>query len=309
MLMDQRLSIKSSNIICIIINNTCNMTCNNCGTLQCYNFNGTYRWSEEKDLYEKWAEVADFPEIDIMGGEPYLNPELLDWALNIKRLWPNSIVNVGTNGTLLHTAKNIKITRKFIDAGVILSVSGHDINLAEKILSDIWNIFEPYKDEIQTKQDADNKEMICFYKNGRMIAKYHPVYFMYPNYVKRIKDGTLYLDDGDAEESHKNCIYSTNCYTLQKGLFYKCPLVTNYAELKTQVRYEERAIPLIEKFKPCSPYSNKEEIESFFEKLDKPIDACKLCAFEKKKDPLKPNRPVTFDKSMKKEFRGPNGKT
>lgn len=286
--------------LAIIINNTCNLTCNNCGTGNCYNFKGTYRWSEEGHLYEKWAEVADFPEIDILGGEPYLNPELLDWAVNIRKLWPNANMTVTTNGTLLYLEKNIEVTRKFIEAGVRLVVSTHVMSDFEKFNNDIWKILEPWKDEIVIT-DGDIPGSKVWNHGDKIVAFNHPVVDMLPNYIKEVKNGIMYLDDGDVQASHDNCFWATNCYTLQRGLFYKCPLVTNYAEAKNQVRYEERAYPLLEKFKPCSPYDDIEDIKKFFEDLPKPIPACSLCAFEKKNNSP---QPVTFDKSWKKAFKG-----
>ena len=49
--MDNRLSLPDNEFgqaaVCIIINNTCNLTCNECGTLQNYNFAGVMSWKEE----------------------------------------------------------------------------------------------------------------------------------------------------------------------------------------------------------------------------------------------------------------------
>lgn len=311
--MVKKLEIASSENIAIIINNTCNLTCNACGTLQCYNFKGTYRWSEESHFYEKWAEIANFPHIDILGGEPYLNPELYEWCYNIRRLWPDSELNIQTNGTLLHLPKNIEITRKIFDLNIGIIVSCHDRADYEKFEGYLWKIFEDCKNEI-TVEDVVNDEgkdvamtsdiSRSWKRNGKHLVHHVLVDKMFPNYVKELRNGVLYLDDGDPVKSHENCVYATNCYTIQRGLFYKCPLVFNYAEMKTQVKYEERAYPLLNAYKECSPYDKIEDIEKFFNNLDKPISACSLCAFEKKKEPLKQWVEVTFDKSFKKAFKG-----
>jgi len=293
--------------IAIITNNTCNLTCNQCGTLQCYNFTDSYNWNTNANYYQKWAEIADFPQIDLLGGEPFLNRDLYNWAKNIKTLWPKSVVTIGTNGTLLNLSKNIQLTRDLFDLDVSLVISTHaqaDYSLHEQYL---WSIVEPFKHEINIVEVeksigiAVNK---LWTRSNKTLFRHALVDKMFSNYVKKFENNTLILDDGDPVLSHEKCIFNTNCYTIQNGLFYKCPLVFNYAIMKHKVNYEDRAYPILESYKACSPFDDIENITQFFNRLDKPINACSLCAFDKKENPTEAWVPVTYDKSMKKAFKG-----
>ena len=307
--MDNRLHLPTENPVCIIINNTCNLTCNACGTLQNYNFAGVMSWKEEKHLYEEWAKKANFPEIDILGGEPYLNPELLDWALGIKSLWPDSQVNVVTNGTLLGLKKNVETTRTFLEAGVCLNLSGHDQKDIPKFKMFIDKILEPFGDRAERiNPDYDDpygfEHLDMWQIDGKYAIGHTIVDKMFPNYVKEVKDNTIILDDGDREESHDACLYGQHCHTLQRGKLFKCPLVLNYDELKTQTYYEERAYPLLEDYKPLTVDQDKETMQDFFNNIGKSIPACSLCAMHKKPKPKELSVDVQFDKNRKKAFKG-----
>ena len=295
--------IKFDNPLAIIINNTCNLTCNNCATAQCYNFKGVYNWKDTAEHYKKWAEIIDIPHIDILGGEPYLNPELLTWVVNIKNLWKNSSVNVISNGTLLFMDTHIETTRKFLDLDVCLLVCTHsaeDFKIHEQY---ILKILEPHIHEITIEIDEETK-LVQYNRNNRTIIAHDLVNIMYQNYIKEVKDGVMYLSNSDPVESHKNCVWATMCSTIQNGLLYKCPLVTNYAAAKTQVKYEDRAVELLEEYRASSPFDDIQDIQHFIENINNVIPQCALCPYDKIPDAKEKLFPVTFDKSWKKSFKG-----
>ena len=288
--------------LAIIINNTCNLTCSNCGSINNYNFNGVSKWQEVKHYYEKWSELIDFGEIDILGGEPFLNPDLELWAMEIKRLWPNAWLSIGTNGTLLTLDKNIEICKRLISAGIIIKVSCHSKAHYKEIEQTFYKLFQDYEiteDEEFSDKGESKRRFRC---NGQVIAEIHEVYYFYPNFTKQVKDGIVYLDYGDQEASHSNCVYSTNTFAIQDGLFYKCPLVYTYAQGKQQFKYEPYAQELLEQYTACSPYDSEEKILEFFNNLTKSIPQCRLCAFEKKSKATDKWIPITFDKRDKKMF-------
>jgi len=311
--MNGKLTLRPPSTVAIITNNTCNLTCNNCGTLQNYNFNDVSNWAQNEKYIRKWAEIAHFDDIDLLGGEPFLNPELYTWAKNVKGLFPNTTVKVSTNGTLLNLDKNIFLSRKIVDLGVAIIVSTHTAEDYELHREWIHKIAEPFINDLKIERIFTPSEDIIhdtvqeIYKwkdSGALVFSHVLVDRMYPNYILEVKDNTVILDDGDPIKSHEKCIFNVNCMAIQEGLFYKCPSVTNYAIMKNLVNYEDRAYPILDSYKACSPFQPIEEIKEFFESLYEPIDACRLCAFDKKINPTTMERPVTFDKSYKKAFKG-----
>jgi hypothetical protein len=310
--MTSLLKIPSSPDVAIIINNTCNLTCNSCASLQCYNFRGVYLWSEESEIYEQWAQIADFPNIDILGGEPFLNPELLAWCQGIRTLWPHSDISVQTNGTLLGLKHNQELARSIMDLGVSLYISCHvtsDYPVIEQYLHDIFAGWRDVMVEDQTDIDGIAAYRVDAFlgrtwRVDNWIAVEHIlVDQMHPNYIVGVVNNTVVMNGGgDRELSHSLCPYATNCYTIQRGLLYKCPAVFNHAEARHQVQYQKFADDILSQYRACSPYDDKTSIEKFFLSMDSSIEACSLCAFDQVKDPRRAWVPVTFDKSYKRAF-------
>jgi organic radical activating enzyme len=297
-----REKIKFDHSLAIIINNTCNLTCNNCGTAQCYNFDGVYNWIDTAEYYKKWSEIIDVPAIDILGGEPYLNPDLFEWAKNIKNLWPDSDINVETNGTLLFLDKNISITRQLFDIQVGILVSTHKKDEFQLHESYIKKILEPYMHDVKIVIIEEDQEVEYIFK-GKPLVRHTLIDMMHQNYIREIKDGVLYLSEGDPVKNHENCFSSTDCFTMQQGLLYKCPLVVNYAEAKKQIAYEKKAKDLLDQYRPCSPYDELTDIQTHIDNLVNMIPQCALCPYDKVPNSKVNVYPVTFDKSWKHMFK------
>ena len=88
------------------INHTCNLTCANCNRFNNHNFVGWQRFSDQEAELEKWAKHIKIKKIVIMGGEPLLNPSLVDWINGLNRLFgPN--IQILTNGTRLSKTKKL----------------------------------------------------------------------------------------------------------------------------------------------------------------------------------------------------------
>ena len=84
------------------ITNVCNLSCDWCNRLNNFKFKGHQKWADYKDDYKKWADIVDIKYITILGGEPTLNPDFIDWVVGINGLWPNADIEINTNGTQLH---------------------------------------------------------------------------------------------------------------------------------------------------------------------------------------------------------------
>lgn len=123
------------------ITNVCNLNCTNCNRFNNYNFKGNYSWNLYKDEYKKWAKILDINSISILGGEPSLNPEFLDYVQGIRYLWPNSKISITTNGTQLHRWKNLYEVLLKNKIYIDMSVHNHDqwnekVSYSKKLLSD-----------------------------------------------------------------------------------------------------------------------------------------------------------------------------
>ena len=85
----------------IYITNVCNLTCTNCNRFNNYDFKGWQRWSDYADQYAEWATKIRLRQITLLGGEPLLNPTVVDWVEGINKLWKKR-VQILTNGTRIN---------------------------------------------------------------------------------------------------------------------------------------------------------------------------------------------------------------
>ena len=69
------------------ITNVCNLSCAGCNRFNNYKFKGLQRWDDYKDIYRRWSEELHVTKyIGILGGEPMLNPDFMNWLEGVKIL-------------------------------------------------------------------------------------------------------------------------------------------------------------------------------------------------------------------------------
>jgi organic radical activating enzyme len=124
------------------ITNVCNLNCTNCNRFNNFSFAGHELWGQYQDLYTNWAKRLTIDHISILGGEPFLNPSLLEWVDNILSLWPTSKLSIVTNGTQFNKWPALyplllKHKEKFW-----LETTIHSIALKDKILNDLTNFLQ-----------------------------------------------------------------------------------------------------------------------------------------------------------------------
>jgi hypothetical protein len=147
------------------ITNVCNLNCTNCNRLNNFSFSGHYRWSDYESSYREWIKIIDFPEITIMGGEPFANPDLINWIRGIRKFWPASNIRIATNGTYLGRDK--EIYRTIASEGKIsLHVSGHNFKTFDDIINNIRQWIAPeYKETLLVNNNVWKKQ----YQNSKYL--------------------------------------------------------------------------------------------------------------------------------------------
>jgi organic radical activating enzyme len=115
------------------ITNVCNLNCTNCNRYNNFAFSGHDLWKTHEADYEQWARQITFPRIGILGGEPLANPDFINWLSGIARLWPDSQIEIVTNGSLL--MKKPGLYEKLLEYAprVILEVNSHNQSEIQKL--------------------------------------------------------------------------------------------------------------------------------------------------------------------------------
>jgi len=106
------------------ITNVCNYNCQDCNRLNNYHFSGHQYWNDYKEIYKQWSCKLDFNKITVLGGEPLLNPSLVDWLEGIREYWPDAKIELLTNGSRLEYWKDLYNILK--DNRIDMSVQLHN---------------------------------------------------------------------------------------------------------------------------------------------------------------------------------------
>lgn len=282
------------------ITNVCNLTCKNCNRFNDYRFSGTQKWSDYESCYEQWAQHVRLQKVTILGGEPLLNPTILDWIDGINRIWKKT-VQVLTNGTRLNQVPglydrmlrspdpNTPWVRNWIGASL------HNPNDREKLFDEIKKFLKGtisyyHKDDPQNIDNCMTWGATHAFRdsNGVAIPVWEYTDF-YQAAVHRNPAGNLTLYNNDPETAHNQCGFAKfKCYHFIKGKLYKCGPVALFPEFDQQfnldITQEDRQ--LINSYHPLSVEEFSIRGKQFLDELDLPIPQCKFCPVKQWNDPL-----------------------
>ena len=110
------------------ITNVCNLACDNCNRYNNFAFSGHDTWKDWAEQYQKWSQRLNLIDIGILGGEPMLNPDFINWVHGITELGPHSYIKIITNGTQFHRWPNLHQELAKYHGQVSIEVTEHDID-------------------------------------------------------------------------------------------------------------------------------------------------------------------------------------
>lgn len=140
------------------IMDSCNLNCKGCAHFSPIFSNDlpelSSRLSDVKMLKDKFTHIIKFY---ILGGEPFLNPEINKYICEIHKLLPNSELYIVTNGLLIENLS--KETLECIkDNRVWISISEYEPT--QKKIDTICNILDEYKILYELRK-AKDKQKFC----------------------------------------------------------------------------------------------------------------------------------------------------
>ena len=174
----------------ININDHCNLNCKGCSHFaplvspSFKNFNIFL-----KDIKRLKQLIPHIFKIRIMGGEPFLNPEIKQYVEIIKQVYPYSDLRIVTNGLLL----------KNMSDEMLEFIKSNDIMLDVSVYPPLFNVIDEVVQKLKSKQIKIFLEHISMFKPMLLDVK------------EKYPFKTL-----------QNC----NCTNLENGFIFSCPLQT-----------------------------------------------------------------------------------
>ncbi len=223
----------------------CNLRCRGCGHASPLLPEKFASLDSFRTDLEALAAVFHSDEIRIVGGEPLLHPQLLDFLREARRIDVADRIILYTNGVLLHKAP-IELWR-----------------LVDEIYLSIYP-------GVRRRLDESECARICR-ENGVKLTVFRAAQFEQMTINNRIDDVEL------VQAIFDNCKQraETSCHTLYEGRFYKCP-VAAFSEARlarSGIRFQDHASDWVD-FRNGA--TRAEDLEAYLSS-DRPLTACSFC--------------------------------
>lgn len=282
------------------ITNVCNLTCNGCNRYNNYKFSGFWSWADAEPVLRAWAEKIDVRHPVILGGEPLLHPDIVQWITGLQKLWPDhSGVQVQSNGTRIDCVRGLY---QALDPGVgnWLGISIHDPNDCDEIFARVRNFLGPSVQESQNKDDPIGSDYQFINDQKLKVHAWMSNTFVQSNIIE-LPNGKFTLHQSRPDIAHNACTFREfKNYHMIRGKIYKCGPAALMPEFDDQYHFElsdeDRAI--MRGYQPLTVEDYDSRGAEFLAKIDNVIPQCKFCPEQYE------YKPITFSdrkKPWKKE--------
>lgn len=251
--------------------NSCNLKCFGCNHLTDYGYGGPFTASELIQWIRPWKNRLSFKRINLLGGEPLLNPYLKEICIAYRKFFSpkETKLRIITNGILIKKCPWLKelIQKYHIHIQVSLHVSTGKTT-HEKLMAQAregltrlekWAANTPSRIETTWADPVDIKKKLNFQ-------------VFYQGSGNDIKP----FEHNEIAESKKHC----TCKTLQlyKGHLYKCAPIAYIKEVLEKIgRANDPDWEPYLNYVPLSPGCSDAELKRFMQQQPLPEWTCKMC--------------------------------
>ena len=266
------------------ITNVCNLTCHNCNRYNNHDFKGFQKWSDYKEIYTEWAKKIKIKHIVILGGEPLLNPTIIEWINGLHRLWPVYQSQVITNGTYLNKIPNLYEKTKYqtwfqISIHNTNDIDAHFQNIQKFLTEPIEMFNDKTQVDGQGKSATWGADFLFKDKNNIVVTASIQDDF-YNISIHLNENNQLTLHNNNPIEAHQDCGFAKyKNYHFIRGKLYKCGPVALIPEFDRQyplaISSEDRE--LLNSYTPLSVADFDQHGREFLANIDNVIPQCKFC--------------------------------
>jgi len=263
-------------IVEIYITNVCNYSCTHCQSFNNYAFKGHQRWDDYKDAYKELSKKLDIGKMSIIGGEPVLNPDFNLWLYGLSEIWPNTQIEISTNGSRLDLFDNK--TYKLLEKNKgSIQITCHDKDLYDGMKQWAYNFLQEVTQEKQVRQYPGHTSTSIIDKNGVEILMDWTQAFL-TSAIDIVDNELVMKYDNDPAHAHRHCHFKT-CHQINKGKLYKCPLVSVLPDFLNQfdVKLSNSDRDLAMSYNAVGFDATQNEINDFVNNINNPIPQCKFC--------------------------------
>jgi len=228
------------------------------------------------DIYKQWSDFLDVDRIALLGGEPLLHPKLHEIILDVRSWWPNSEIEITSNGLLVDRIKPT-LQQSIIDNSITLYISIHNESWVEKIKNSIVKKFGKLTLlESQRTQPSGGHDVFNSESGNKVVFEY--TYYFRPSALQPNKDNKLELHNSDPQMAHEVCDMKMS-FHFWKGCLYKCGVMVTLPYMIKQksslLHISDGQLNLLNQYQPVT----LDEIKNTPRAVDKLFDYIPQCEF------------------------------
>lgn len=273
------------------ITNVCNLNCVNCNRFNNHDFSGYQKWSDYKEIYAQWSRHIRLQRVTILGGEPLLNPTILDWIDGINEVW-NVPVQILTNGTRLNRVAGLydrvvnAVDPTNLGIKNWIGVSLHNQHDRERCFDEVKKFlhgdinYYHHTDPLNVNNAMTFGATHAFVDSNNVRIPIWEYDSFYKAAVHLNHNGKFTLYNNDPVQAHSTCGFAMfKCYHFIRGALYKCGPVALFPEFDAQHHLDitDQDRELLNSYAPLQVHEFADRGSKFLGELDQVIPQCKFC--------------------------------
>ncbi|MCK1652147.1 radical SAM protein [Bradyrhizobium sp. 149] len=237
---------------------TCNLTCESCSHYSNHAHKGILDPALAESWISAWSKRLTLDELNLLGGEPTMNPRLCEFVVLARKYWPAAHIRIITNGFFLHRHPALPATLAVNgNASLALSVHHNDPSYLEK-LRPAFDLLAAWQRDhgtvVETRQSDQGWTRRYLGSGAEMLP----------------------FEDDRSRQSWEVCP-AKYCKQLHDGQLWKCPPLAYLNLQKAKYDLSPKWDPYL-RYKPLDPTCTDRELVEFLQREDE--QACSMCAAE-----------------------------
>jgi hypothetical protein len=239
------------------ITHICSLHCDGCSAYSNYSIKRTVPLPEAREWLKAWSKRVAPVRFRILGGEPFLHPNLPEIILSARQFWPAAHIEIVTNGLNIDRHPTMPFILSLPAMSLHLSVHSRDEKYLAQIDAAMARINRWIADFGVTARAGDN------------ISFWNRFYKGVGQYMEPF--------EGDAVASWKVC-HSRICCNLIENRLWKCPQIGNLHLVSERFGLEKnpRWAKWLE-YKGIGLECTDDELQGWVRARAGPESVCELC--------------------------------
>jgi hypothetical protein len=238
----------------------CNLYCSQCSHYSNFHAGGIVSVEEAKANFDAWSGRLAPRRLAILGGEPTLNPSLVQIIEMARKAFPNAEGLLVTNGFFLD--RHPSLPQVLIKNRFRMDVSQHGR------APEYMKRFREVRRQIRQWREANPGLQIKIRKSHRGWRQQY-----------RVVDGNPMPFDSDPRSAWNICL-QRSCTQLYTSCLWKCPALAFHGIMSSKLKLDdEPAWQLFRDYQACPPTATDEQVRTFL--ATEEIQQCSLCPVKK----------------------------